>query len=190
MDLPVESLDLRLILAVAIALIVAVIAAIWLLRRRRSVHRQIHRLVRSISNDALIDVNVPDGMEGEIHIDYLLLTSRGLLLFDVNDVTGAVFAGDRLDVWTAVTPNHRLTFDNPLQGLHDRAAAVAWLAPELPIETRVLFPRATFPKGHPDSVTTLEALREEFAPARAGQSAEDLDAMTPHWERLKASATR
>ena len=38
-------------------------------------------------SDHLVDVLVPDGMGGNFHVDFLLLTSRGILVIDLRDVT-------------------------------------------------------------------------------------------------------
>ncbi len=184
-----QTPNAAMVAAIVVASAASVFALIWLFRRHRSAPRQIHRLIRSISLEALIDVVIPDGMSGEIHIDHLLLTPRGLLLLEFKDLHGAVFAGDKLDLWSAGTPGSRFTFENPLPHMQERAAAVACLAPGIPIEFRVVFTgAATFPKGHPDTVTTLDALLSEYQPVRANRDRAQLGEIASQWERVKAAA--
>ena len=188
MEALVETLDSGVAATIGVVLIASVLAAAWLVRWKRSVPRQINRLIRSISVDALANVIIPDGMNGEIHIDHLLLTPKGLLLLDIKDLGGPVFAGDKLDFWTAGESGNRLKFNNPLPFLQDRTAAVSELAPGLPIDSRIVFTKdAAFPKGHPDRVTTLETLGEEYQSVDAEPNHA---AVPPQWETIKAAATQ
>ena len=57
-------------------------------------------------------------------IDYLLLTTKGLLILEVKDVQGIVFGGDKMQDWTVINAERRYTFSNPQPALYDRIAAV------------------------------------------------------------------
>jgi len=185
----IQSPNSGIIAATVVAFVLSVCLLIWLFRRYRSPAHQIHRLIRSMSVDALINVFIPDGMNGEIHIDHLLLTPQGVLLLEFKDLRGAVFAGDKLDLWTAGEQGSRFTFENPLPHLQERVAAVVGLAPGIPIDSRVVITgAATFPKGHPDTVTTLESLQEEYPPVRANRDRAPVDEIASQWELIKAAA--
>src|SRR6202035_5565213 len=129
------------------------------------------------ASDHLINRLVPDGMGGGFHVDYLLLTLRGVVVIDLRDVRGNIFGGDQMAEWTVMDGPHRFTFTNPQGELYDRIAAVKALAGEVPVEGRIVFTRrGKFPKGLPKWTLMVDALRAEFhlpdfeAPAgRAGR---------------------
>ncbi|MBM5811783.1 MAG: NERD domain-containing protein [Gammaproteobacteria bacterium] len=134
--------------------------------RRR---RQIARTVAAAGSAMLQDVVIPDGSGGQLHLDFLLLTSGGLLVVDLRDVNGIVFGGEHLREWTVMDGNERSTFLNPLEAMYDRLAAVRLLAADLPVEGRIVFTeRSRFPKGKPPLVTPIDSLAAEFpSPAEA-----------------------
>ena len=63
----------------------------------------------------LRDVLIPDGSGGQLHIDFLLLTGRGLLVVDYRDVEGVVFGGEHMREWAVMNGSERSTFLNPLE---------------------------------------------------------------------------
>lgn len=174
-------------LVMTLLVVVIIAVAVWLiLRWRRSVNRELQRLLKTISEDALIDFIIPNGAGGEIHIDHLLLTSHGLILLDTKDMAGAIFAGDQLDTWSATHLGARLTFNNPIPLLEERAAALRLLAPHAPIEARVLFTnQATFPKGHPSQVSTVQDLIDDFHEVSQGTEPHD---SSNEWQNIKTVA--
>jgi Nuclease-related domain len=112
----------------------------------------------------LRNVLLPNGMGGQIHLHYLLLTERGLLVIDLVDAPGAIFGGDQMTEWTAIGKKRRYTFPNPQHALYDRMAAVQSLAGEVPVEGRVVFSlRSEFPKGRPRYVVRIDGLQADFA---------------------------
>lgn len=175
------------LITVAILAIAALVIAVWLFARwRRSINKELQRLLRTVSSDTLVNFIIPDGTGGEIHIDHLLLTPYGLMVLDTKDMQGTVFAGDRMDTWSATHHGARFTFNNPIPMLQERAAAISLLAPGVPIESRVLFiNEATFPKGHPPAVATVPALIEEYC--SVDSSGESLD-FSEHWQTIKSKA--
>ena len=76
---------------------------------RRRDARRVAR-VTSGAADYLRNVLIPDGNGGDFHLDFLLLTSRGLVVIDMRDITGNVFGGpqpdDRLDTHDRRQPQH------------------------------------------------------------------------------------
>jgi hypothetical protein len=86
---------------------------VWMLRRRDA--RRVAR-VTSGSADFLRNVLVPDGNGGDYHLDFVLLTSRGVVIIDMRDIMGNVFGGDQMTDWTLMDGARRTTFTNPQSG--------------------------------------------------------------------------
>ena len=90
--------------------------------------------VTSCGFEHLRDVLVPDGQGAALHVDFLLLTARGIIVIDLRDVAGNIFGGDQMSEWTVMHRAQRFTFANPQPGLYDRIAAVRALAQGMPVE--------------------------------------------------------
>ncbi|HSN70717.1 MAG TPA: NERD domain-containing protein, partial [Steroidobacteraceae bacterium] len=145
------------VLAGAAALVILALVVRWY--RRRHARQAIDRRLDAIAYDVLKNVLIPNGMGGQIHVNYLLLTPRGVLVVDVLDVPGAIFAGDQMLEWTAIDRHRRYSFPNPQGPLFDRVAAVRAIVADLPVEGRVLFTeRGEFPKGRPRWVLRVDDL--------------------------------
>lgn len=174
---------------VAIMLVGAVAAGIllaWRRWRRYRARRQLVRVFESASVELLRDVLVPDGSGGQLHVDFVLLTGRGLLVVDYRDVEGVVFGGEHMREWAVMNGNVRSTFPNPLEPLFDRVAAVRLLAGETPVEGRIVFAdRARFPKGRPPRVMRLDLLEQEY-PRPAPGTAHPGERYREAWEALKS----
>ncbi len=181
--------ELSLLGIAGIVLIVAAVAVVLygLLKRRRSPQYQFDRFVRALGGDAIVNHFIPDGAGGEIHIDRLVMTPFGLVLVDTKDMHGAVFAGDRMNEWTVTFEGRRLVFENPIPQLQERAAALALLARNVPIEARVLFTDgATFPKGHPEQVATVTEFLASYQQATQHMGATDY---AQQWQQVKGMAS-
>lgn len=180
-----------LVLALLVACAVAVGWGLgWLSRwyRRYRARKKLIAAVTSVAVDSLVDVLVPDGMGGSYHVDFALLTNRGVVVIDLRDVRGNIFGGDQMDEWTVMDGPHRFTFVNPQSALYDRVAAVKALAGETPVEGRVVFtPRAKFPKGLPKSTLMLESLAAEFPAVEASQLAGLMDRFGEDWRSFKSA---
>ena len=97
---------------------------LWRWYRQYSARKSLRLAVTAAGSDHVVDVLVPDGMGGGFHVDFLLLTSRGVLVVDLRDVQGNIFGGDQMADWTVMDGPRRFTFTNPQSGLYDRIAAV------------------------------------------------------------------
>ena len=164
----------RLILA-AVAFVVVLALLYYLIRalRRRAEYRRLDESIVAVGSECQRNVLVPDGMGTVMHVDYLLLTSRGVLVVDLRDVRGNIFGGDQMTDWTVMNGASRSTFVNPQHALYDRVAAVRALSGDLPVEGRILFTRrGRFPKGLPRWTLMVDSLRTEFplADSEAAQS--------------------
>ena len=158
-----------------------------LLRQRRA-RMAIDNVISSVAYEELRNVLLPTGTGEQVHVNYLLLTQRGLLVIDLFDVPGMIFAGEKMVQWSVFGPKRHFTFTNPMPMLEDRVSAVRNLAGEVPVEGRIVFSmRGEFPKGRPDTVLRLDALQDEFPVVErtAGGAAA---AFAPVWEHVKQVA--
>lgn len=146
---------------VVVAALLAWGILIW--RKHRAL-QQMEATIDSIAYDVLRNVLVPNGMDGQITLQYLLLTERGLIVLDLLERPGAIFGGDQMVEWTSIGKKRRYTFRNPQHLLYDRLAAVKLLAGNTPVDGRVVFTmRSSFPKGKSTYVLRIDELKNEFA---------------------------
>jgi hypothetical protein len=149
-------------LAGATLLTAAIVAGVRAYLSGRIVRRNQQR-IEAIAYEVLRNVLIPNGSGGQLHLNYLLLTERGLLVIDMFDIPGAVFGGDQMFQWTAIGRKLRFTFSNPQPILYDRIAAVKLLAGDVPVEGRLVFTqRGEFPKGKPKYVVRIDQLSTAF----------------------------
>jgi hypothetical protein len=161
---------------------------LWRWDRRRRARAARAAAVTRCGVEFLRDVLVPDGQGSALHVDFLLLTGRGVVVIDLRDVAGNIFGGDQMSEWTVMQRAHRFTFVNPQTGLYDRIAAVRALAPELPVEGRIVFtPRGRFPKGLPRHTLMLESLPAEFPNTAPDAIRPLLDQWMPTWNVVRKS---
>jgi len=161
------------------------VARTW---RLRSDRKKLHQSIVAVGTEALHNVLVPDGMGASMHVDYLLLTSRGVLVIDLRDLRGNIFGGDQMTDWTVMNGPARTTFQNPQHALYDRVAAVRQLSGTLPVEGRVLFTdRGKFPKGLPRWTLMIDSLHTEFPMADSEAAQSWVDQYRESWTRLSGS---
>ena len=170
-------------------ILVVLLLLIWLIYRRRSRVRTFEGVVQTIAFERISNLIIPSADEGEIQIDHLLLTSEGLLIIDVKEVTGAVFGSDKMQEWTVIGESHRFTFANPQPALYDRIAAVRQIVRQVPVAGRILFlDEAEFTKGVPNLVCDLDDLLAEFDDQDKAGANMKIEAFRPHWELIIAKA--
>ena len=174
-------------IALAAAIVVALAAVALLLWRRRRGPR-LSQALHDVSIDRLTNVLVPDGMGGQIQVEHLLLTANGLVVIDVKEFEGTIFAGDRMAEWTVIGQRGRFTFPNPLGTLYDRVAALKQIVRDVPVVGLVLFGSgADFTKGRPKDVLLPSELVERFRKPEEADLERLLVAFAPHWERVKSA---
>jgi hypothetical protein len=180
-------------IALAGIVLLALLAGAFLgYRRWRRVRAERERVqaIAAIGYDMIRDVLLPDGNEGYIHIDFLLLTASGFLVVDLRDVPGIIFGGEQMDEWAVMNGSIRSTIQNPLGQLYDRLAVVRQVAGKVPVEGRIVFTaRGSFPRGRPRRVVILESLREEFPEVDRTQEPSPAAAWADEWARLREAAT-
>lgn len=164
MQLP-EQIPFWAIPAAIVAAVAALIVWIYLLIRAYRYRKEIDAAIANVAYEMLKNVLIPNGNGGQIHVHYLLLTQRGLLVADLLERPGAIFGGDQMLEWTAIGKKQRYTFANPQHALYDRMAAVRLLTGEVPVEGRLLFTlKSDFPKGKPRNVLRIDDLTDDFPP--------------------------
>jgi hypothetical protein len=170
---------------------VLLLLLIWLLYRFvKGRGSKLEQVLRDIAYERVHDLVIPNGDDGEILIDQLLLTSQGLLVLELKDVEGSVFGSDKMEDWTVISAQRRYTFPNPQHGLYDRIAAVRQIVRQVPVAGRILFlDGAEFSKGMPGLVSTLDKLLEEFGEKNKKGAQVKVEAFMPHWELISRRAS-
>ena len=171
-------------------LAVALLLIIWIGYRilgRRG--ESLEGVIAEISFDRIEGLVIPSADEGEILVDYLLLTSQGLLILEVKNIQGVVFGGDKMQNWTVINDQRRYTFSNPQPALYDRIAAVRQIVRQVPVAGRIVFlGGAEFTKGVPGLVCNLAELSSEFAEPDKDVAKVKIEAFRPHWELIRKEA--
>ena len=168
---------------------IVLLIVVWILHRRRNSGSRLKKVLNEISHDRIDDLLIPNGDEGEIQIDHLLLTSQGLLIVDIKEAVGTVFGSDKMKEWAVISNERRYTLSNPQAALYDRIAAVRHIVRQVPVAGRILFlDGAEFTKGVPSLVSNLDELLEEFGEADKAAAKVKVDAFKPHWDLVRKEA--
>ena len=173
----------------ALGAVAAIVYFILQHMRQARARRAIDNVISSVAFEELRNVLLPAGAGEQIHVNYLLLTEKGLLVIDLFDVPGMIFAGEKMENWSVFGPKRHFTFSNPLPILYDRVAAVRHLAGEhVPVQGRIVFSmRGEFPKGRPDLVIRLDELQDPY-PVVDKSPGGAAAAFAPVWAHIKESA--
>jgi hypothetical protein len=188
---PLPTVDLEwAAVAVCIAALGAAAYYLWRWDQRRRMRLVRTFAVTSCGFDHMRDVLVPDGQGSALHVDFLLLTARGVIVIDLRDIAGNIFGGDQMSAWTVMHRSQRYTFDNPQTGLYDRIAAVRALAQGLPVDGRIVFTgRGHFPKGLPRHTLMLDSLPSEFPVSDRETMRTLLERWMPAWSAIRKAVT-
>jgi hypothetical protein len=184
-------LGLPLWLWIVFALVLVGAAAYFIREKVRLVRarKAIDNVISSVAYDELRNVLLPTGTGDQIHVNCLLLTQKGLLVIDLFDAHGMIFAGEKMEQWSIFGPKRHFMITNPLPILYDRVAALTQFAgDDVPVEGRIVFSmRGEFPKGRPDTVIRLDELQDQF-PAVERSAGGAAAAFADVWERIKLAA--
>jgi hypothetical protein len=185
-----DNLIVEVVIGVTLAGLLTLGAFMGFRRWRQSrARRQIIKAVEEVSSAAMRDIVIPDGSGSHLHLDFLLLTGRGLLVVDLRDVAGVVFGGEHMREWAVMNGNKRSAFLNPLESLYDRVAAVRLLAGDVPVEGRIVFTdRGRFPKGRPPHVSRLGSLAAEFPTPEPGAANAAVVRFRNAWDEIVSQA--
>ena len=158
------------------------------IKRKRSVSDPLTNLINKISIESLSNIILFDDMDGEIHIEYLLLTIRGLVILDVKASTGAVFGGNQLDEWAILTGQKRISIQNPQEALYNRTAALRLLVRDIPVLGHILFIQgADFSRDRPDNVILPEELLNLYKKPDRLELERVMEAFSPYWQTICSS---
>jgi hypothetical protein len=168
---------------------IVIVLLVWLWYRHRHGGDRLRRVLNDISHDRIDGLVIPNGDDGEIQIDHLLLTTQGLLIVDIKDAVGTVFGGDKMQEWTVISDERRYTFSNPQEALYDRIAAVRHIVRQVPVAGRIVFnDGAQFTKGIPSLVSDLDQLEAEFGEPDKDAAKFKIEAFKPHWDLIRKAA--
>jgi len=169
---------------------IGLLLLIWLIYKRFFARgSSLENALAAIGFDHVEELVIPSADEGEIQVDKLILTSKGLLILEIKDVQGTVFGSDKMQDWTVIAADRRYTFPNPQPALYDRIAAVRQIVRQVPVAGRVVFlDGADFTKGVPSMVCNLEELVAEFGEPDKAAAKFKIEAFTPHWELIRKAA--
>jgi hypothetical protein len=158
-----ELLNNNDLLAVVLVAVIIVPVLLFLFRtqlkdwrQERNIRKAIRRLgVRSIEN-----IHLPDGTDGEVTIEHLLLGRDAILVVGVMRFEGQIFGSSHTEQWTQVMNRRSYKFDNPDQYLQRQINAVRLIAPGARVVGWHLFGHgAKFPRDKPDRVLLLSDIK-------------------------------
>ncbi len=166
-------------------LLVALLIMIW--RRGRSDRGRMRRVLKQLSGVYLQEVLIPDGLGGEIQIDYLVRLPDRFLVIDLKEMSGVLFGSEQIDEWTQIVNRRSYRFRNPLHDNRARCQAVAELVKPNEVLGRVVFTdTGEFPRGRPQGVSTMATLIGDLAHPQMAAPRPDLDKV---WQKLTHLAT-
>ena len=143
-----------LVVLIIISITIALPALIKITNRWR-----LHSKIRTLGNDFIQYVNIPDGLGGSLFYEYIILNNDGLTIYNIARYQGNIFAADTIEVWTQVENNRSYKFPNPLLELESKKVALVAQLPDIPIRSGVLVAKnVIFPKGKPERVSLLHSL--------------------------------
>jgi len=150
-------------LLIALLVLTALLALAYLLRK--PLHywretRQITAAVKLLGARFRHNITLPDGMGGETRIDYLVLSTRAILVISVKRYDGMIFGSAQTDDWIQTLNSRSYKFPNPETYLAQQVTAVRCLVPKVPVRGLHLFTdSATFPWDKPSNVLQSKDLR-------------------------------
>jgi Nuclease-related domain len=157
--------DLRLLIGLLV--LAALLTLSYLLRkplRYWRETRQIARAARRMGARLLRGITLPDGMGGQITIDYLALSTDAILVIGVKRYDGMIFGSVQTDEWTQTLNSRSYKFPNPDTYLAQQVTAVRSIVPKTPVRGLHLFTdSAAFPWDKPSNVLQSRDLRSSGA---------------------------
>lgn len=176
--------DYQQIAIIVASIVVGLVIAVLLYRKLRSYYSKSNyaRLINKISKHSLRNVIVPDAVEGASLIDWVILTPEGILILNIMNYRGMIFASENIHQWTQVVARRSYTFENPLQQLDIDVVTIKTLAPGINVKGYVVFDYDShFPKGRPKNVTTIGEIKQSIKALQEKEVSEELLAA---WNKL------
>lgn len=171
------------VIAVAVA-VVSLLVVLVLAKPVKSLLEKlwIGRAIKRLGAESMSNIVIPDGMDGHVFIEHLVLTPAHVLVVSVRRYAGAIFAAENMDMWAQVTNNGSYKFPNPLHEIEAATMAVKSHLPGIPVEGVILFGRdSTFPKGKPGGVLHISEIGKDRNPGTPSRVPEPI---RKAWSRL------
>lgn len=182
--------------AITAICLVGIIAYIWKQSRKTRHQRHVRKVVESLGVKFIRDVVLPDGIDGLVFIDYLLLVPTGFVVLDLRYSAGHLFGGETVDQWSQVINNKTYKFNNPLYSNQSECQAVIWNTqnkigsaatqsnPQWDTYGWVVFSNeGNFPKGIPAQVSMIDELKDKLGTLLDADKTIDDDLQTA-WDGL------
>jgi hypothetical protein len=171
---------------VVVLLILALILSYTALRNWLN-EQYMYRCVRRLGVAAIRNIALPDGMDGRVLIENIILTPGGIYILPIKRYCGIIFAADNIGTWSQVVGKRSYKFSNPLPELDAYVMAVRTLLPAVSVEGRILVTNdADFPKGKPERIIPVSKIQETLAIDKGEVSSQLRDA----WEKLAAAGLK
>lgn len=146
---------------------------------------KIKKIVKEIAADFIQDAALPDGLEGFIFVDYMILTPTGILVVDVQNYNGFLFGGEAVDEWTQMIDHQSYKFNNPIPVNQHHVQSVLTHTGDVPVQGRIVFTSlGKFPKGIPEGVSTASSFKNDVSFTVVGNAVPEIYQQT--WNRLLA----
>lgn len=148
--------------------------------------KRLEYLLKNISFTSLHNINIPDGIDGKIFIEHLILTPKYILLLCVKKHQGMIFAGEKINLWTQVIGAKSYRFDNPLRLIESEAMLLSSKIKKSQLLGQVLFLKGSeFPKGKPNNVIDIADIKAMKKNCVASSVSEEL---LEDWKKLTEAA--
>lgn len=165
---------------------------IWLFVRfllKDNESSRIKKIIKDISIDyvknAVLPAAVPDDVNDYVFIDYIALTSAGILVISAQDYKGFLFGGEQTNEWTQMIGHKSYRFNNPLPIIEHHVQSIKNFTGGVPIHSRIVFSSlGEFPKGIPEGVSTANNFKQDVESIVVGNSVSESFRET--WDDLLA----
>lgn len=178
MEFTFQTHRVYILAIIALLLLVGVGWNSWRYFQKTRHQRHVKSIIESLGLTFIRDAVLPDGLDGLVFIDYLLLVPGGAIVLDVENSEGHLFGGESVDQWTQVVKNHTYKFHNPLYANQTKCQAVMWNVENFQEQHQdggkntdwqtqgwVVFSNAgNFPKGIPNQVSMIDTLADKIIP--------------------------
>ena len=153
----ITQYPLHTVVISTVTLILMVALALWYNLPRKRQERKIRHAVKQLGHKSLDHIWLPDGVDGEVFIDHLVLTENDIKVVTIKRYPGLIYGGEQLPNWTQVVNRRSHTFPNPLDEMRLKVLAVKSIIPQAEVTGVTLFGTdSRFPTSKPAGVMTLD----------------------------------
>ena len=178
------------LISLSIALIIGLFAFYLLYTiLKYNLHKyQLESQISRLGIKQLKDITIDDGMDGEIQVERVFLTARGILAISTNFLSGNIFGDDKIDTWAQVIDKRTYRFPNPLYNFEHTLAALKHHFNDLTVEGKILFVgQCAFPTGQPLGALLIDDLEKH----QHKDVSDDIDEHTKElWNQFEQTCTQ